>query len=158
MVYVATNLLSIERIVKDMDKFPYVEVNFVIEGRKLNLEQLTEKLKITPTITRGIDDWPQIVKDNKSLPEKLWPRYVWGICCEERPCKKLETPINKLISKLEGKEQTIIEICKKYGLKKCVVIVIHADSMSLPELVFPSYIVSYFGKLEVEVSFDMYVY
>lgn len=146
-----------ERIIRAMDKLPYVEVSFVIAGRKLNLQQLTEELKITPTMTRGIDDWPQIIKDNKSLPEELRPRYIWCICCEERPCNNLESPIHKLISKLEGKEQKIIEICKEYDLTKNVVIVIHAESMSLPELVFPSYIVSYFGKLEVEIGFDMYV-
>ena len=58
-----------ERTVKDMGEFPCVEVSFVMEGRKLDLQQVTEELKITPTSTRGIDDWPQIIKDNKSLPE-----------------------------------------------------------------------------------------
>ena len=141
-----------------MGEFPCVEVSFVMEGRKLDLQQVTEELKITPTSTRGIDDWPQIIKDNKSLPEELRPRYVWCICCEERPCKTLELPVHKLISRLEGKEKKLIELCKKYDLKKSVVIVIHAEAMNLPELVLSPDIVSYFGKLEVEIGFDMYVY
>ena len=43
-----------ERTVKDMREFPCVEVSFVMEGRKLDLQQVTEELKITPASTPNI--------------------------------------------------------------------------------------------------------
>lgn len=47
---------------KSMNKLPRVIVCFGITGKELNINELTETLDIIPTHTRGIDDWPEIIK------------------------------------------------------------------------------------------------
>ena len=59
---------------------------------------------------------------------------------------------------IKGKEQIIFDYCEKHNLKKYLCIIIHSREMTLPALVLPSDMVSYFGKLETEISFDLYIY
>ncbi len=141
-----------------MDNYPYILISFLIEGRNMDLEKLTEEMGIMPTKTREITDWPESVKKNPNLPEELKPRYIWCICQEEELCKKIEEPIRKIMVQIKGREEKIIEFCKKDSLKKSLCIVIHAETMYLPEILLPSDIVAYFGKLEVEICFDIYTY
>lgn len=141
-----------------MDSLPYIKASFVIEGKDLDLKQLTKEIDIVPTETRGIDDWPRAIKNNLNLPEELQPRCVWCICQKEDLCKQVELLVNKIISQLEGKEQKILEFCKRKNLKKSLNITIHGEVMNLPEIVLSPNSVSYFGKLEVEIGFDIYAY
>ena len=141
-----------------MDKFPQIKVSFVVEGKNFEMKQLTEEVGILPTETRGREDWPEAIKSNKNLPESLQPRCIWCICQTEDSCKQIEIPIQKMVLQLNGKEQKLIKYCKKNNLKKSMSIVIHADTMNLPEIVLSSYMVSYFGKLDVEIGFDIYTY
>ena len=124
----------------------------------LDLNKLTEEIGIIPTETRDITDWPKAIKNNTNLPEELEPRCVWCICQEEEVCKRIEDPIRRIVAQIEGKEEKLIEFCKRDNLKKSLCIVIHAETMYLPEIVLSSDIVAYFGKLGVEISFDIYTY
>lgn len=141
-----------------MKNFPRIKVSFVIEGKKLNLEQLTEELEILPTETREIEDWPEAVKNNLNLPEELQPRCVWCICQEADLCKQIEIPIQKIVDQIKGKEQKLLDFCTRDNLMKSLCITIHAETMNLPEIVLSSEIVAYFGKLEAEIGFDIYTY
>lgn len=141
-----------------LPKVKVVEVSLVIEGKNFELEELTKELGILPTKTRGIDDWPMAIKNNASLPEELQPRNVWCLSQAEDSCRQIEAPIRKIMSLLKGKEQALLDFCERYGLRKTLCIVVHGESMGLPEIVLPSDVVSYFGKLEVEIGFDLYVY
>lgn len=95
---------------------------------------------------------------NHNLPKEMQPRFIWSICDRENKCKKVKAPIRRLISKLEGKEQILIEFCEKNDLKMTLTIVIHAEAMEPPEIVLSFDILSYFGKLKVEIGFDIYTY
>lgn len=141
-----------------MKNFPHIKVSFVIEGKKLNLKQLTEELDILPTETREIMDWPEAVKNNLNLPEELQPRCIWCICQEVDLCKQIEIPIDKIVAQIKGKEQKLLDFCIRDNLKKSLCITIHAETMELPEIVLSPDIVSYFGKLEAEIGFDIYTY
>ncbi|MDO4261395.1 MAG: DUF4279 domain-containing protein [Eubacteriales bacterium] len=141
-----------------MDNFPHVKVSFVVEGKSLNLKELTEELDILPTETRGLEDWPEAIKNNLNLPEELQPRYVWCIDQEADLCKQIEIPINRIITQMEGKEQKLLDFCRRNHLSKTLCIVIHAETMNMPEIVLSSRIVSYFGELEAEIDFDIYTY
>lgn len=142
----------------NMDPDFYILISFIIEGKNMNLKKITEELGIIPTETRGITDWPESVKKNPNLPEELKPKYIWCICQKEKLCKKIEEPIRKIVAQIQGKEEKIIEFCKRDGLKESLCITIHAETMDLPEIVLPADIVTYFGKLNVEISFDIYTY
>ena len=141
-----------------MNKFPYVKVCFVIEGKKLDLKKLTEELGILPTETREINDWPKVIKSNLNLPEELQPRYVWCIYKEMDICKQMKIPIYEIIAQIKGKEQKLLEFCKSGNFKKSLCITIQAETMNFPEIILPSDIIIYFGKLEIEISFDIYAY
>lgn len=141
-----------------MDKLPCINVSFVIEGKYIDFEQLNQEIEIKPTEIRGLDDWPKAIKNNLTLPEEQKPRCEWSICQRVELCRQIEIPINKIIEQLRGKEQKLIEFCEKNTLKKGLSIVIHAEAMNLPEITLSSTVVSYFGKLGVEIGFDMYVY
>ena len=140
-----------------MNKLPQIKVSFVVEGKEFEVEQLTKEIDILPTETRGMDDWPEAIKSNTNLPEDLHPRCVWCICKEDL-CMQIEIPIQKIIMLLKGKEQKLLEFCKKRNLKKFISIVIHGDVMNLPEIILLSDTVSYLGRLEVEIGFDIYIY
>jgi hypothetical protein len=142
----------------NMYNFPHIKASFVVEGKKLNSRKLTEELGILPTETRGVDDWPKSIRNNMNLPEELQPRYVWCICQEMDLCKQIEVPVSKIVAQIEGREQKLLEFCRKYKLKKSLYVTIHAETMNLPEILLSSDIVSYFGKLEVEIGFDIYTY
>lgn len=140
-----------------MDKLPCINVSFMIEGKYIDFEQLNKYIDIFPTKTRGLEDWPRAIKNNLNLPQELQPRCEWSICRKTNLCKQIEIPINKIIEQLKGNEEKLIEFCEKNKLKKGLLIVIHGEAMNLPEIVLSSTIVSYFGKLGVEIGFDIYI-
>ena len=137
-----------------MNNLPYVEVSFIIEG-KFDVQKFSEEIGISPSETRGINDWPDVIKKNTSLPKELQPRCVWCISQKAERCNKIEIPINKIIFQLISKEQKIIEFCNKNNLISSLCITIYGEAMNLPEIVLSSKIVSYFGELNSEISFDL---
>lgn len=141
-----------------MDKLPRVIVCFGITGKELNINELTETLDIIPTQIRGIDDWPEIIKKDLTLPEELRPRYEWSIEQEMDLCNTINTPIMSVIDRLQGKEEKIFELCDKKNLKRFLTITIHAEAMRLPEISLVPYILKYFGEMDAEISFDIYTY
>ena len=73
-------------------------------------------------------------------------------------CKQMKIPIYEIIAQIKGKEQKLLEFCKSGNLKKSLCITIQAETMNFPEIILPSDIITYFGKLEIEISFDIYAY
>ncbi len=134
----------------------YTEVSFNIEGEMIDLEKLTEEIGILPNEARTADDWPVIIKNNKSLPSNLQPRYTWSISYRENECKQIEIPVRKIIEKIKGREEKILKICKKYNLKKYICVVIQSVESVLPEIYLPADVISFLGKLELDVVFDVY--
>ncbi len=141
-----------------MNHLPYIEVSFVVDGKNFELEKLTEELGILPTEVRGLNDWPDAVKNNPNLPLELQARCEWSISQEEYLCKQIEIPIRKIIAQIKGKEQKLNDFCKKNNLSKALCITIHAKTMCLPEMYLPPCIVSYWGNLDVAIGFDVYTY
>ena len=141
-----------------MKNFPNIEVSLTIEGKEMDLDKLTKELGLMPKKTRKPTDWPEAIICNTGLSAQLQPRYVWSICQNMDFCKQIEIPVRKIIAQIEGKEKQIIEFCETNALHKSLCIVIHAETMCLPEMVLPADIISYLGKMELEISFDIYTY
>lgn len=141
-----------------MNNFPNIKVDFVVEGKNFKIEELTEELNIFPTEVRRTDDWPEAIKNNPNLPEELLPRNFWCICDEKELCEQIEIPVRKILEQMKGKEQILCRFCEKNLLKKCLCITIHAEAMHLPDMTLSSYIISYLGRIGVEISFDIYTY
>lgn len=141
-----------------MDKLPHIIVCFGITGKELNIDELTETLDIIPTHTRGIDDWPDIIKKDLTLPEDLRPRYEWSIEQKMDLCNTVNIPIMSVIERLKGKEEKIFEFCDKNNLKRFLTITIHAETMCIPEISLTPSILRYFGEMDAEISFEIYTY
>lgn len=141
-----------------MDNLPKIMVDFVVDGKNFILEELTEELNILPTEIRGIDDWPEAIKNNPNLPEELQPRNEWSICYKEEQCEEIEMPVQKILEQIKGKEQILNRFCEKNSLDKCICITIHAEAMHLPDMTLSPKTVSYLGRIGVQLSFDIYTY
>ncbi len=141
-----------------MKNFPYIEANFIVEGKLFDIALFTKEIGILPTETREIDDFPSIIKNNSNIPKELQPRCIWSITQKEEFCRTIQQPIHNIISQLIGKEEIINSFCKKNKLERALIITIHAETMDLPEIILSSKIISYFGSIESEISFDIYTY
>lgn len=93
-----------------------------------------------------------------TLLEELQPRCEWGIDYEVDLCNTVNIPIMSIIDQLKGKEDKIFEFCEKNNLKRYLTVVIHAEAMCLPEITLSPYVLRYFGKMGVEIGFDIYTY
>lgn len=141
-----------------MDNLPKIMVDFVVDGKNFILEELTGELNILPTEIRGIDDWPEAIKNNPNLPEELQPRNEWSICYKEELCEEIEMPVQKILEQIKGKEQILNRFCEKNLLRKGLCITIHAEAMHLPDMTLSPKTVSYLGRIGVQLSFDIYTY
>lgn len=141
-----------------MDNYPIIQVSFSVEGQFFDLEDLTQLLKVVPTETRNRDAWPDSIKKNKMLPEKLQPRTVWSIVRTEENCVRCEIPIREIMEILKDKEAILINYCDRNELEMFLIVVIHGKTMELPEMQFHSDVVSYFGNLGVEIGINVYTY
>ena len=141
-----------------MKNFPYIEANFIVEGKLFDIALFTKEIGILATETREIDDFPSIIKNNSNIPRELQPRCIWSITQKEEFCRTIQQPIHNIISQLIGKEEIINSFCKKNKLERALIITIHAETMDLPEIILSSKIISYFGSIESEISFDIYTY
>ena len=141
-----------------MKNFPYIEANFIVEGKLFDIALFTKEIGILPTETREIDDFPSIIKNNSNIPKELQPRCIWSITQKEEFCRTIQQPIHNIISQLIGKEEIINSFCKKNKLERALIVTIHAETMDLPEIILSSKIISYFGSIESEISFDIYTY
>lgn len=140
------------------ESMPRIIVYFSIDGFEFPLEEFTEAIELVPARTRTRDDWPDAIKNNKSLPIELHPRCTWEIMEAEDRCYEIAMPISKVMDMLLGKEETISAWCEKYNLKSMLTVVIHAEEMRFPAIVIPSHILSYFGKMGADIGFDIYSY
>lgn len=141
-----------------MDNLPCIKVDFGIEGKNFNLNEVSQILGVLPTESRGINDWPEVIKCDLTLPEELQPRCVWEIQQKMDLCISIDIPIMSIINQLKGREKKLVDYCRRHDLRGYLCVTIHADKMCLPEMVLSSYILNYFGKMNVEISFDIYTY
>lgn len=58
----------------DHSNFPIIEVSLVLFSKETETKKMTELLEVTPNKERGIEDWPDVIKNNKNLPEQMYPR------------------------------------------------------------------------------------
>ncbi len=142
----------------EMNILNNVEVNLVFSANEFDIKKFTEEIGISPSEIRESKDWPKAIQNNINLPDGLRAHCEWCISDQAVGCKAIEGPMKNIISKIDGKENKIKELCKKNNIEKTLSIVVSGNSMHLPEMVIPSELVSYFGELEVEIGFDLYIY
>lgn len=131
---------------------PIISANFYLSGKHVDLTAITETLKIKPTRTRKMEDWP------KSAKKAGLACDLWVLSTENEHSKSVSDYLRKLANQIADREDEIIGICKQYNLETNIEIVIHMNSMSGPEVVLNKALIKLFASINAEVGFDIYTY
>ena len=116
-------------------------------------------MKIIPTRSRGLEDWPDTIRSPKiELPEELKPRYIWQYDIGYKKCRLVRERFSEMLELLYGKETIINDLKKLYSLRTSFSVGIHAqhDQHNLPELVLTKEIITFAASIEADIGFDMY--
>lgn len=142
----------------DNSKFPVIEVSLVLFSKETETKKMTELLQVTPNKERGIEDWPNVIKSNKNLPEQIRPRNEWIWSIEFERQTSVDEALRSLINKFRDKTPNIFELYEKYFVECTVVVVIHADSVSMPEVSLEVETIEFLNAIKAPISFDIYTY
>jgi len=130
------------------DFIPSIKVTFYITADEFDLDEVTHRLRITPTKTRTKD----------SFSPQVSAYTVWALEIKEGNCIAVSIVFEKLLTILQDKEEIINRICSDYSTKTGFEVVIHAQDGDLPEIVLPREVVSFAAAINAEIGFDLYCY
>jgi hypothetical protein len=136
-------------------KYPEILVTFLVKGKKLDLNEFSKKMDIIPTETRSLEDWPEAIKKNKTLPVELQPRCVWKITMHGEKSNTAENLLNEILRRLEDKVEVLISECEKYNLTIALILTVYCEANFLPEMTFSKEMVEFMGKLKGEIIIDL---
>lgn len=137
-----------------------VSVCLTMSGNNVDLDEISEKLDISPTRTRSLDDWPDAIKNPVyELPEYLRPRFTWELNTGYSHCRLVRNKFDELLGCLEGKEYVINSLREQNDLEVSFTVGIHAqhDQCNLPELFLTNKIVTFAASTNADIGFDMYL-
>ncbi|MGG5372412.1 hypothetical protein [Enterococcus sp. AZ196] len=92
----------------DYTKFPIVEVSVALSSKKIKTTCITDFLQVRPSKERGVEDWPDSIKENSNLPEQMKPRNEWVWSIEYERCTNIDDALKNLIAIFSSKN---INIC-----------------------------------------------
>lgn len=118
-----------------------------------NPEDLTELLRIEPTIVRHEGNTIPGRKYNISSPYSMWGYSVWDTIDED-----LNKLTEMLLDKFETKVELIIEYLSKHPVVEAKLwFVIRADPENFPSLYLNKRLISFLGKINASIDFDTYI-
>lgn len=135
----------------DNSEFPIIKVDFDIswDGDFATIcDEITDSLSIKPDSTRS----------KETFKIKVFARNYWEINEHAVNCKALSIQTDKIIQRLQGKEEKLAHLAKKNNLSLGITIVIHANVGDGPEIVLTPKCVQFAAALGAEIGFDMYYY
>lgn len=135
-----------------------VEVTFIIESPALDLDEFTRRIDIRPTGIRTKDDWPYVIKKGIGIPKELQARCVWELAESEYTHIEIENVFNKIKTKLDGKQQIILETQKIYDAKSSVVIDIYCKEEKIPALILSTEAIAFLNSINTELCFNICIF
>jgi hypothetical protein len=143
------------------EKAPEIKISFFFEGQcgeAIELDKITESLAIYPTKIRKLDDWPEAIKRPKvELPVELRPRCTWELDFDHKECMMVPHRFEEVITTLQGKEETINDLCASENLQTGFVVVIYAHHDCMPGIILTKEIVEFAASIRADIGFDMYL-
>lgn len=127
---------------------PSIKVAFSLIADYFDLDQVTNKIGVTPDSVRTRDSWPS----------KYYVKTVWSMERKKDNCIAVSDVFEKLINVLKGKEEIIKKFCSDYGIETSFEVVIHMNDGDSPKIVLPREIVSFAASVNAEIGFDIYCY
>ena len=137
-----------------------INIIFCLEGKNIELSEISDRLGIIPSKIRTPDDWPEAIKNPKvELPDYLKPRYTWDLELGYKKGNLVEERFDEMLDILRGKENIINELKKKFKLNIVFVVGIHAqhDSCNMPDIFLTQDIISFVASIGANITFDMYL-
>lgn len=133
-----------------MDK-SNVMVRFSIYGDTFDPAFITEQLKLEPSKT--------YIKGEQFRDGKMKRKGTsWSINTGYEVSMDINNQINKIMYLLNGKEDLIFNLKKKYDLNVLLMIVVNIENNEKPAMYFRKPLIHFLSAVDAEVGFDLYVY
>jgi hypothetical protein len=143
------------------NKESMIKISFTFEGPSgvtIDLDEMTRRLALKPTMMRTLDNWPEAIKHpSVDLPDNLKPRCCWTFEIDYEDCLSVRNQFEKLIDILHDRTSTIKELKEQFGLKTHFEVIISAHHDRMPEIFFTAKIIEFIAHIEAEVGVDMYL-
>ncbi len=141
-----------------MEKLPKIRIIFAVAGKSFDLNEMTDKLKITPTETRTKEDWPDVIKNNPNLPDELRPKNEWSYEKVFYGMKDLTLAYQEILSNFKPKIDILNQLSNEESRNYAVVLCIDCYDGEFPELVVPTPMIHFLEAINAEISFDIITY
>jgi hypothetical protein len=120
-------------------------------GDEFPIDEVTEKLKVTPTET---------YKKGNLIPNRSTVRYrketSWDLGTGYQDSLDVNDQLQQIVGKLQHKSSTINEIKQAYSLECKFFIVIKIDKGNSPALYMDKEIIKFASSIEAEFEVDLY--
>ena len=94
-------------------------------------------------------------KKGVGIPKEYQARCVWEFAECENACIEIENVLNKVKTKIEGKQQMIIDMQKEYDARTAVVVDIYCQEMLMPVLMLSAEAIAFLNSIKAELSFNI---
>ena len=135
-----------------------IKTYFSLYGDEFPIDCISNELNLEPTFShiKGevIPKKTSInIKNNSPSTRK---ETIWELGTNYEESLDAEEELMKVISRLKGKENKIIELKKKYNLQCLFMIVIIMNEGYTPAVVMNKEIIEFIHIIDAEVHFDLY--
>lgn len=131
------------------DLTPTIKIAFCLTGHNFNLNNVTDKMGMTPTKARKKEDFP--IQSIKAGVAKTY----WSFEIKEEN-NQIIIPFNKLINTLRKKTKTINSLCNEFNLEADFIVTIYTKKDVVPIIELTKDIMSFANSINAKVSFDFY--
>jgi hypothetical protein len=136
--------------ITDTNGKTYIKISFKLAGKDIGFDDITNKMKLTPTVTKKEADYPDIVKD-ADIRKDLW---IFSTCYNESLLVAEE--IEKILHTIFDKIEVINELKKKHNMTSTLIISIQANTKPYP--LIPLRCIEFAYKTNTEIEFNPYYY
>lgn len=130
-----------------------VKVYFSLFGQDFPIDDVTDKLEITPTET---------YKKGDLIPSRSTVRYrketSWDLGTGYQFSFDVNDQLQQVVGRLKNKSSTIIEIKEEYSLECKFFIVIKIENGNAPALYLDKEVIKFASNIEAEFDVDLYTY
>ena len=128
-----------------------IKVIFVLstENNFVDFDEITERLGISEYKIRKKSDFP-IQSVNAGLSVNEWSFNI------KEECRAVSDMIDKIRDILDNKEDTIEDLCKKYGLNVTLTVVAEEEKYGYPEIFLTKENIKFLTGINAEIGFDIY--
>lgn len=130
-----------------------VNVYFSLYGDEFPLDEVTAKLKLTPTETQKKGD---LISNRSTVQYRT--ETSWNLGTGYQFSLDVNDQLQQIVGRLKNKSLTINEIKEAYSLECKFFIVIKIENGNTPALYLDKDIVKFASSIEAEFDVDLYAY